>query len=260
MEKKEKKTRGFYVEKGSFFVHVSVTLLVLSIAARLLGTMTAWGSMTDLIIQVLLPVGSALLFILFILLLGRVALWSTILPVLGGAAFFILSVFEKDASWPLFICIALAFLAAFMYTATLAGMIRTKWLLVLVFLLIFAYQVYRAIPAFMETTTTLRFVDGMALLSSLGFVFAMLCASLALRRKKPQKAETELPKIKDPVVIPPAEQGKEETPAAAPAWDGPSVNEAPPAEEPVEAFIPETESAPTDAPVIEEEESNGEQA
>ncbi len=260
MEKKEKKTRGFYVEKGSFFVHVSVTLLVLSIAARLLGTMSAWSSMTDLIIQVLLPVGSALLFILFILLLGRVALWSTILPVLGGAAFFILSQFETNASWPLFICIALAFLAAFMYTATLSGMIRTKWLLVFVFLLIFAYQVYRAIPAFMETTTTLRFVDGMALLSSLGFVFSMFCASLALRRRKPPKAETELPKIKDPVVIPPAEQSAEETPAAAPVWDEPAVNDVFAAEESAEAFIPQTESVPTDAPAADQEENTVEQS
>ena len=259
MEKKEKEPRGFYVEKGSFFAHAAVTVLVLAIAARLLGTMTLWGSMTDLIIQTLLPVGSALLFILFILLLGRVALWSTILPVMGGAAFFILSVFEKDASWPLFICIALAFLAAFMYTATLSGMIRTKWLLVLVLALIFAYQIYRAIPVFMEATTTLRFVDGMALISSLGFVFAMVCASLALRRKKPAKVEPDLPKIKDPVVIPPAEQNAEETPAAAPVWDEPPVSGERAAEEPADAYVPESPET-EDAPAAEPEENIGEQA
>ena len=260
MEKSEKKVRGFFVEKGSFFVHASVTVLVLSIAARLLGTMTLWGNMTQLIIQTLLPVGCALLFILFILLLGRVALWTTILPFLGGAAFFVLSVFETNASWPLFICIALAFLAAFMYTATLAGMIRTKWLLVFVLALIFAYQIYRAIPVFAETTTTLRFIDGMALLSSLGFVFSMLCASLALRRRKPPKTEPELPKIKDPVVIPPAESGAEETPAA-PVWDEAPVNEARAAEESVNAAapdVPETAFVPEDVPAAEQGESIGE--
>ena len=61
MEKKEKEPRGFYVEKGSFFAHAAVIVLVFSIAARLLGTIGLWGDMTQLLIQVLLPVGSALL-------------------------------------------------------------------------------------------------------------------------------------------------------------------------------------------------------
>ena len=145
----QKEPREYYVGKGSFFAHASVTILVLSIAARLLGTMNLWGgSMISLLVQVLLPVGCALLFIAFILLLGRLALWSTILPVLGGAAFFILSAFDQTQTpgWAMFICIALSFLAAFLYTATLSGMIRTKWLIVLAFGLIFAYQIaFRAI-------------------------------------------------------------------------------------------------------------------
>ena len=214
MEKKEKEPRGFYVEKGSFFAHAAVTILVLSMAARLLGTMNLWnGGMNQLLVQILLPVGSMLLFILFILLLGRIALWSTILPVLGGAAFFILSVFDQGPGWTMFICIALAFLAAFLYTATLSGMIRSKWLIVLAFVLIFAYQiVFRAIPVFGSAVETVSFIDGMTLLSSLGMVFAMLCASLAFRRRK--KPEPELPKIKDPVVLKPQEPAAENTDAA----------------------------------------------
>ena len=204
MEQTEKEPRGFYVEKGSFFAHAAVTLLVLSIAARLLGTMSLWSDLNQMIIHIFLPVGCSLLFIVFILLLGRVALWSTILPVLGGAAFFILSIFNQGPGWPLFICIALAFLASFIYTATLAGMIRGKWLLILVLLLIFAYQVvFRAIPAFGNAQDPVSFVDGMSLLSSLGMVCSVLCASLSFRRKKSVKAEPELPKIKDPVVIQP---------------------------------------------------------
>ncbi len=231
MENSGKEPRGYYVEKGSFFAHAAVTVLVLSIAARLLGTMNEWGEMSRLIVQVLLPVGCSLLFILFILLLGRIALWSTILPVLGGAAFFILSAFDQGPGWTLFICIALAFLAAFLYTATLAGMIRGKWILALVFALILAYLiVLRAVPVFGNTEQPVSFVDGMALLSTLGIVFAMFLAVLSFRRKKAVKGETELPKIKDPVVIPPA--GAEE--AGSPAETEASV----PAE-PAEGGIPE---------------------
>ncbi len=214
MEKKEKEPRGFYVEKGSFFAHAAVTILVLSMAARLLGTMNLWnGGMNQLLVQILLPVGSMLLFILFILLLGRIALWSTILPVLGGAAFFILSVFDQGPGWTMFICIALAFLAAFLYTATLSGMIRSKWLIVLAFVLIFAYQiVFRAIPVFGSAVEIVSFIDGMTMLSSLGMVFAILCASLAFRRRK--KPEPELPAIKAPVVLKPQEPAAENTDAA----------------------------------------------
>ncbi len=211
MEKREKEPRGFYVEKGSFFAHAAVTILVLSLAARLLGTMSLWRDIPQLIVQVLLPVGCSLLFILFILLLGRIALWATILPILGGAAFFVLSIFKQGMGWQLFLCIALAFLAAFVYTATLAGMIRSKWILVLVFALILAYQIVSAIPDFKKQE--MRFVDGMTLLSDLGMVFAMFLASLAFRRKK--KAQPELPRIKDPVVIPPAESAEAEAPSSA---------------------------------------------
>ena len=203
--------------------------------------------MTQLLVQVALPVGSALLFILFILLLGRVALWTTILPVLGGAAFFILSVFDSGFGWPLFICIALAFLAAFLYTATLTGMIRSKWLIVIVFALIFAYLiVFRAMPAFGDEQNPVSFVDGMLLLSSLGMVFAMFCASLALRRKKRAKAESEFSEGSEPAAAPPEEVG--ESPVNATAEEPvPSVDEILSAEKEQYAFEPAFDAASADA-------------
>ena len=110
MEKQKKQHKGFYVEKGSFFVHAAVTILALSMVFRLLGTLHCWGDMFQLATQIALPVGSAVLMILFLLFFGRIALWTTILPVLGGAAFFILAEVDHNPSWPMFICIALAFL------------------------------------------------------------------------------------------------------------------------------------------------------
>ena len=212
MEKEEKKQRGFYVEKGSFFVHAAVILLALAMAARLLGTMNLWADAFKFATLVALPVISALLYILFILLLGRIALWSTILPVLGGAAFFILSATSGTDQLRMIVCIVLAFIAAFVYTATLAGMIRTKWLNVIVFALILAYQIaFLAVPAFSDQKDPISFADGMTLLSSIGIILAMFFASLAIRRRKVQKDTAELPKIKDPVVIKP-EPSTEEMP------------------------------------------------
>lgn len=224
MEKEAKKPRGFYVEKGSFFVHASVILLALAIAARLLGTMGLWGDAFALATQIILPVVCALLFILFILLFGRIALWTTILPVLGGAAFFILSATAGSEQLRMIICIILSFIASFIYTATLAGMIRTKWVNAAVFAVILAYQVgYLAIPAFSNLQDPISFADGMKLLSSIGIILAMLCASLAIRRRKAPKETGELPKIKDPVVIKP-ETDEPET-AAAPEETAPITEE-----------------------------------
>lgn len=217
MKKEKKEPRGFYVEKGSFFVHAAVTILALSMVFRLLGTLNLWGDMFLLATQVALPVACAVLFIVFILLLGRVALWTTILPVLGGAAFFILEATSGHEQLRMILCIVLAFFASFIYTATLAGMIRTKWMNVIVFLGILVYQIVLiAYPAFSNTETPLSFVDGMAMLSSIGIVFAMLCASLAIRRRKPPKTE-ELPKIKDPKVVPPTQESEPAPEAEAPA-------------------------------------------
>ena len=151
MEKETKKQRGFYVEKGSFFVHAAVILLALAMAARLLGTMNLWSDAFKFATLIALPVISALLYILFILLLGRIALWTTILPVLGGAAFFILAATTGGEQLRMIICIILAFVASFVYTATLAGMIRTKWINVVVFAAILAYQtVFLAVPRCVE--------------------------------------------------------------------------------------------------------------
>lgn len=213
MEKDNKMPRGFYVEKGSFFVHAAIVVLTVAMAIRLLGSIALFNDGFALATQILLPLICAVLFIIFVLLFGRLALWSTILPVLGGAAFFILSSTNGDDRLGMVVCIVLAFVAAFIYTATLSGMIRTKWLLVIAFAGIIAYQiVMRAIPAFGNTETPVSFAEGMDILSSIGMILAMLCFSLAIKRAKSAKQEPELPKIKDPKpVLPKSEETAEET-------------------------------------------------
>ena len=249
MNKEAKKPKGFYVEKGNFFVHAAIVLLAISMAFRLLGTLSLWGDMFALATQIVLPLVCSLLFILFALVFGRIALWTTILPVLGGAAFFILSATSGNEQLKMIICIAIAFAAAFVYTATLAGMIRTKWLNVIVFALVLAYQiVFLAIPAFSDAENPVSFAGGMTLLSSIGIILAMFCFSLAVRRAKPPKENPDLPKIKDPVVIAPEQPVlPEETPETA-------AESAEESTEPVDAAartIPEEESC-VEAPQAEE--------
>lgn len=212
MYKDKKEPRGFFVEKESFFVHACVVILAVAIVARLLGTMTLWSDPFLLSTQIALPVCCALLLILFLLVFGRIALWTTILPVLGGAAFFILSASGEGFGLKTIVCIVMAFLAAFIYTATLAGMIRTKWLNVAVFTVILAYQIaFLAVPLFGDMLNPVGFAEGTTLISSICFVLAMLFACLAFRRRKTAPEPVELPKIKDPKVIVPKAEEKKET-------------------------------------------------
>lgn len=251
MEKEEKKPRGLYVEKGSFFVHAAVVILAVSVVIRLLGTIGMWGDAFVAATQIILPVASALLFIAFLLLLGRAALWTTILPVFGGAAFFVLAATGGDNHLRMILCIALAFAASFVYTATLTGMIRTKWILAGTLALILAYQIaFIAGPAFGSTVDPVSFVDGMDILSSIGAVLALLFTALAMRRARQTAAEepeVELPKIKDPVVIPPAaEPAVPAEPAAEPASAEPAPAETVLAEPVTAPETPEPETVVAD--------------
>ena len=252
MEKENKKPRGFYVEKGSFFVHAAIVILAVSMAIRLLGSIALFNDGFALATQVLLPLICAVLFIAFILIFGRIAVWSTILPVLGGAAFFILSSTNGDDRLGMVVCIILAFVAAFVYTATLSGMIRTKWLLAAVFAGILAYQiVLKAIPAFADAENPVSFAQGMDILSSIGMILAMLCVSLAIKRAKPVKQEAELPKIKDPKPVLP----KGDEPAAEPASDTEELagESQPAAEEKADENTEEPAAEPAQEPAQEEE-------
>ena len=187
---KQERTRGYIVEKENFFTHASVIVFLFSVISQLLGTMNLWTDITTIIVSIALPVVSALLFCLFVLLLGRIAVWSTILPVLGGAAYFILKATDSSEILMMIVCIVLAFLASFLYTATVVNMIRTKWICVVVFAAVFAFQiVFRAYHVFSDFANPVSFSDGMILLASLGAVFAMLCLSLALKRPKAKAEE-----------------------------------------------------------------------
>ena len=72
----------FYTEKDSFGVEAAVILFSLSIVFRLIGCWGLWNDRLYLMSQILLPMISALLFILLLVLLGKVALWSTSVPLL----------------------------------------------------------------------------------------------------------------------------------------------------------------------------------
>ena len=64
--------------------------------------------------------------VLAVLLLGRVALWSTVLPVLLGVVFFIIKAMGFESWLHMVLCILLYLLVAVLYTGTVFGLIQTN--------------------------------------------------------------------------------------------------------------------------------------
>ena len=207
----------FYVEPKGFLAQSAVILMALAVVFRLIG---CWGLWTDefyAVTQIMLPIAAGLLFIALVLLLGKHALWTTSLPVLMGVAFFILKSFSFESWLHTVPCLVLYVLVAVLYVSTVFAFIRTKWLLVPLFALPFLYHVFvEDLAALRDTVHPVTFAAGMQEMSVLCIMLSLLFLSLCMIKKKPELEEAELPKMKDPIVIPPEpkpEEPAEEIPA-----------------------------------------------
>ena len=123
----------FYTERNSFGVQAMIILMALSIAFRLIGCWGLWSDRSFAIAQIALPIGSALLLMVLVWLFGRRALWLSFIPVILGAVFFIIKSLGFESTVHTVLCILLYSAVIALYTGTVFGVIRTKWILVLLF-------------------------------------------------------------------------------------------------------------------------------
>ena len=246
----------FYVDRKGHFVHDAVLFMLLSAIFRVVG---CWGQWTDkffVITQILLPIGSALLFVLILRFLGDKALSLTILPVLAGAAFFVIRALGFENMLQAVLCIALCVLVVVLYILTVIGIIRTKWILAPLFAATLGYRVFvEDLIALRDTENPVLFADGMLELSLICILLGLMFTALALKKRKLLE-EANLPKIKDPVVIKPQKPAKPETvaapakPADSPAKPAAVASPARPVESAVEA-APAKPTEETAAPMVE---------
>lgn len=221
---------AFYIEKGSAWARTAVILMLMSAVFRVVG---CWGLWTDSYFaatQMILPICCNLLFVLCILLFGKRGFWLSSLPVLLGVVFFVVKSFGFESWLHTVLCILLYLLVAVLYTGTVFGVIRTKWLLPPLFGLPLLYHLLvEDLQAMQDAANPVTLAAGLQEISVLCIMAALLCTGLGLKKRKPEAAGAELPKIKDPVVLPPekdkpAEPGIPEAPpeteAAAPAENG----------------------------------------
>lgn len=191
----------FYTERSSFGVQAMVILMALSIAFRFIGCWGLWGDRGYAITQIALPIISALLFIACVWLFGRRALWISFIPLVLGAVFFIIKSLGFESKLQMVLCILLYVAVITLYFCTVFGIIRTKWILVLLFGLPFLYHIFvQDLAALRDTANPVTFSAGMQEMGVLCILLGLFFLSLSMK-KAVTETTTELPKIKSPRVI-----------------------------------------------------------
>lgn len=134
----------YSVSKRNFFAKLAVFLMLLSALCRFLGYWGFWSNQKPgfMIFQIALPILCNLLFAAVVMYAGRRFFSLSFIPVILGVMFFIIKAFGFDSILHTILCICLYLAVAFIYTATVFGIIRTKWLFVPLFGLPLAVHIY----------------------------------------------------------------------------------------------------------------------
>lgn len=174
-EIKREKLR-YSVSRKNFFVKLSAFFMLLSMLCRLLGYWGFWANQTSdfVLTQILLPVLCNLLFVVVILYMGRRFFALSCVPVILGVVFFIIKALGFDSVIHMILCICLYLAVAIIYTATVFGVIRTKWLLAPLFGLPLLYHI------FVDDLSTLRADENAMSLGEWLPEISVLCIMLSL--------------------------------------------------------------------------------
>ena len=219
----------YFLDKTGFFAESAIYFLFMAAVFRLIGCWGLWTDRVFLLMQIALPVGCCLLLALCIVLFGKKGFFLSCVPVLLGVVFFIFKSRSFDSWMHMVLGILLYMLVAVLYTATVFGWIRTKWLLPPLFGLPFLYHVIvEDLPALSNTAEPVTFAAGMQEMSVLCIMAALFCIGIGLKKRPVEpaviEAETVEPEpMPEPESVPAAEaEPAEIEPAeAAPAENAP---------------------------------------
>lgn len=192
----------FYVERNSFGVHAMMILMALSVVFRLIGCWGLWTDRNFAVLQIALPVFSALLMIALVWLFGKRALWLSFLPVLLGAVFFIVKSLGFESLLHTILCIVLYAAVIVLYFCTVFGILRTRWVLVALFGLPFLYHVFvEDLPALRDTANPVSFAVGMQEMSVLCIMLGLFFLALSMKKVQTEPEAEALPKIRGPKTL-----------------------------------------------------------
>lgn len=175
----------YSVSRKNFFVKLAVIFMILSALCRFLGYWGFWSNQTAgfVTFQIALPILCNLLFIVLVLYAGRRFFSLTFIPVILGVMFFIIKAFGFDSILHTILCICLYLAVAFIYTATVFGVIRTKWLLAPLFGLPLIVHIYLDRDMIAPKGQTVALAELLPEISVLCIMAALLCICVAMKRR-----------------------------------------------------------------------------
>ena len=177
----EETKRKLYVERDGFWTEAAMLLMALAMVFRLIGSIGRWEDMHYMTTQVALPIVSGLLYLLCLLLFGKRAFWTTVIPVVAGLVFFIFRIMGLESEW-----LKVGWIAFYLVIVVLYAMCFShpglKWALAAVLLLTLAYHIgILDLPKLLDLENPVSFVDGMEEMSILGVILSMLFLSLSMK-------------------------------------------------------------------------------
>lgn len=183
----------YRVSGKSIFVRISAVLMIVSMVFRVMGYWGFWKNQTPAFcyMQILLPILCGILYIVIILYLGERAFWLTVIPVILGAVFFIVKSTDFDGIFKTVLCMAVSVLTVIVYTATVFGKIRSKWLLAPLFGLPLLYQlIIRDGATILAREGAMSLNEFIPELSVLCILLALLMTVFAMKKRVPEVTET----------------------------------------------------------------------
>ena len=223
----------YYVEKDGIFCHGTIIFLALSCVFCLIGSIGKWNDEFFVVSQVVLPVVCSILFVFFLILLGKKLLWLTCFPAVFILAFFVIKSSEYNSLTYTIISIALSVICVFIYSAVSFGWMKKKWLLILALTVGFFYHLYvkdYLTLMLLDPNNSIGFPELMREISLLFMILAVLCTAFAMKNKISIE-EMNLPKIKTPKITVNKDSKNADTPV-----NGTEKNECLPVQEEAKAF------------------------
>ena len=184
----------YSVSRKNIFVKLSALLMGLSALLRLFGYWGFWANKDAAFIytQIALPVLCNVLFIVIVLYMGKRLFSLTAIPVLLGVVFFIIKALGFDDILHTVLCILLYLVVAMLYTGTVFGVIRTKWLLVPLFGLPFLYHILvEDRNTLLANEKAMSLAEWLPEISVLCIMLALLLITFAMKKRDFSKPATE---------------------------------------------------------------------
>lgn len=190
----------YSVSRKNIFVKLSALLMGLSALLRLFGYWGFWANKDAAFIytQIALPVLCNVLFIVIVLYMGKRLFSLTAIPVLLGVVFFIIKALGFDNILHTVLCILLYLVVAMLYTGTVFGVIRTKWLLVPLFGLPFLYHILvEDRNTLLANEKAMSLAEWLPEISVLCIMLALLLITFAMKKRDFSKPATETERAGD---------------------------------------------------------------